>query len=353
MKFRWDVIWAGAKTQIREVSFCRFDISDADKVEVGQLGPYGMHFTVLTVTLNPAVDKMVKVKRLSAGRDHRVTSVFRSAGGKGINVARALTHLGIPTCATGILGGPAGSFIQDMLAQERIQADFLKLSGETRTSLTVLDQSTGRPTRILEPGPNLSRRKQAEFLRQFSDLTKKVRYVILSGRNAHGAPDNFYARLIRLAIDRKRRVILDTSGPAFTKGIAAMPFIIKPNRDEAEAFFNQRLSTLGQLKQALCHFLKLGIRMPIVSLGANGAVASNGRQFLHARAPRIKVCNPVGCGDALVAGFVFGLIKGFPFSRVLQIAVAAGTVNALSDQPGLLKHKQLRRLTVDIPVQLF
>jgi len=310
-----------------------------------------MNFSVLTVTLNPAVDKLVKVKKFLPGQDHRVCAIFRSAGGKGINVARALIHLGVSACATGFIGGPSGFFIRDVLQHEKIPADFLNLSGETRTSLTVLDQSSQQLTRILEPGPILSRRQQREFLLKYSTLAKKVRFVVLSGRNAYGMADNYYAHLIRIASRLKRKVILDTSGPAFVKGVSARPFIIKPNLEEAEYFLARRLSRLADLKKALSLFLKKGISIPIISLGHRGAVASDGSQFLFAQAPKIRACNPVGCGDALVAGFVFCLLKGYPFSRALQTAVAAGTVNALNEHPGLIKQKRVRHFIPEVRIK--
>lgn len=298
-----------------------------------------MNRYVLTVTCNPAIDKTIKIDNFRLGLEHRFRDVYRSAGGKGVNVSQALKKVGIESLATGFLGGKSGEYIKEKLEEEGIQTDFIRIKGETRTSLTIIDKKLKKTTRILEPGPTVNRKDIICFKKKFQSLLKQCFYVVFSGRNIPGASDSFYYDLIKLAEKQRKPAILDTSGKPLLLGIKAKPFLIKPNLKEAEYILGKKLNHVWKLRLAVKELLELGIENVIISMGREGVVASDGRETWFAKPHRRKAINPVGSGDALIGGFLYSKIKGKRFKEAVKIAVAAGTANALSVNPGEFKKK--------------
>lgn len=299
---------------------------------------------ILTVTLNPAIDKTVKIRRFSPGADHRCKDVFFSAGGKGVNVSRALKNLKVSNLATGFIAGPEGKYIKEELDHEGIRHDFVHISGETRTSLTIIDTQANQITRILEHGPVVQRKDILAFKRKFTTLLKGCRYVVLSGRNIPGNSNRIYSDLICLSRKHHTKAILDTSGEPLVLGLKAKPFLVKPNIKEAEFVLGKRLNTLPKLKMALRHFLGLGIQVAIISLGEKGAVAANTDECWLAQPPRKKTVNTVGCGDALIGGFLCSQLQGNHFQDSVRMAVAVGTANSLNMQPGHFTRTKVAQL---------
>jgi len=289
---------------------------------------------ILTVTLNPAIDKTMRIKGFELGKDHRFEEPLLSAGGKGLNVSRALKKLGIKNLATGFLGGPDGEFIQGALCREKIDQDFIAIKCNTRTSLTVIDTATRRSTRLLEPGPKITGRDLRAFKKHYAQLLRRCKAVVLSGRNIPGAGDDIYRVLIGAAHRAGRLAVLDTSGLPLKEGIKACPDVIKPNLAEAEFLLGEKLRTQVQLKKAVKALLKKGCRTVVISLGRKGAIAADEKDCYLAKVPVIKKINTVGCGDTMIAGFLAGYAKGQGLARSLSLAVAAGTANALTITPG-------------------
>lgn len=305
---------------------------------------------ILTVTPNPAIDKAADVDHFVPGKNHRVTNVHCSAGGKGINVSRALKRLRVSTIASGFLGGPEGEFIEAALKKERIHHRFVPIEGETRTSLAVIDKRNGKITRILEEGPAVKQKDLAAFRKEFNALLQNCAFVVLSGRNIPGAGDRFYYELIRAAGRRHKRVVLDTSGAPLLKSLVAKPFLVKPNLSEAREILKKTLSGRAALKRGLNHFLQAGAGNVIISAGDKGAAASDGENYWLAVPPKVKVVNTVGCGDALIAGVLSVLVKGGRFAEAVRFGVAAGTANAMSIRPGHFTQRQVLDLAGRVDV---
>jgi len=306
---------------------------------------------VLTVTLNPAVDQTVHLPHFRAGETHRYQRAHRSAGGKGINVARTLRGLGVDCRATGFLGGSNGEYIRRRLREEKISGQFVPIKQDTRVSWTVIDEKTGRATRLLEDGPLISSRERADFQRVFRRLLVKSGPVVLSGRSVPGVGEGFYAALVRLCRRAGKQAVLDTSGEPLIRALAEKPFMIKPNREEAESLLKRRLATPRAVQRAARDLLARGPEVVIVSLGSEGAVAAMKEQSLVVRPPGIRSVSTVGCGDALIGGFLAALHKGQSFDEAVRWAVAAGTVNALHLQPGRITRKQLREILPQVKVE--
>ncbi len=304
-----------------------------------------MNGHVLTVTLNPAVDKIIKISNFSLGEeDQRATGIILSAAGKGINVARALKNLGTKSVATGFLAGSTGNYIQEALRKENLQSAFLDVAGETRINLTIINSTTKQTTRLLEPGPKILLKDITRFKKQYQKLLKRCRWVIFSGSIAPGLPPNIYSILVTLAKRKGIKTTLDTSGQPFQLGLLAKPFMIKPNLEEAGGIVGYPLTSMAKIKKAMSYFHQRGVSLVVISMAAKGAVASDGKEILHAVGPQLQYTSNVGCGDSSVAGFVDAWGRLGNLKEAISWAVSCGTADLLTLQPGSFQKKIVRRV---------
>lgn len=195
---------------------------------------------ILTVTLNPAVDKTYTVGTLMLGQVNRMQTVTNIAGGKGINVAKILRQYGYEVMTAGFLGGYTGQFIESCMQKLQAQCCFTKVAGETRSSINVVAED-GYVTEILEPGPVISQQELSVFAEDYRKAVQECELVVISGSVAKGLPADIYAQLVDIAKQAGKRTILDTSGDALRYGIEALPYMIKPNQKELEYLTGYRL----------------------------------------------------------------------------------------------------------------
>ncbi len=308
---------------------------------------------ILTVTLNPAIDQMVLVPHFVVGKDNRALRVTSTAGGKGLNVARTLKGLGAQTVATGFAGGATGQNLLRELLLEGIEHNFVFIQGETRVNLTVGDQKTKKQTRLLEPGPVVDKTDLASFWRKFQRLAEKSQWIVVSGRGIQGAPKDFYGELTQTGQKAGGKVFVDTSGKDFQAALKGKPFLVKPNKNEAEVFLKSKLSSRKDIKTALKKLLNRGAQNVIISLGRRGAAGTDGKVFCFATVPPVKVVNPVGCGDALLAGCVYAFSQQSRFKDVLAFGAACGTASALTAVPGHIEGARLGGILQQVIVKDF
>jgi tagatose 6-phosphate kinase len=283
--------------------------------------------TILTVTLNAAIDKRYDVPVVELGRVQRIARVVATAGGKGLNVSRAAVLCGQRVVATGFVGGFAGEFVTSQVAAMGVRGEFVRVDGETRTCINLIDDA-GVSTEFLEPGVSVGASDLAEFADRFAALVREVDVVTLSGSAPLGCPDDVYVPLIRSAVAAGRPVILDTSGALLAAGIVASPTVVKPNREELSALVGGRVDDVTSVVRAGRSLCDQGVGWVVVSLGADGAVAVGSDGAVLVRAPRVSVSNPVGCGDVLVAGLAAGLAAGLDVPSALPEAVRVATASA-------------------------
>lgn len=304
---------------------------------------------ILTVTLNPTVDKTYHIPKLLPGEVIRVKGIAITAGGKGINVAKVAKLLGNDVTATGFLGGNTGDYINSFLINAGISSDFIQLNVETRTCVTVNDIECGEQTVLLEPGANVNQEKQHEFIQHYTDLLAKSDAVVLGGSLPEGIDkQTFYPQLIAIAKRAGKPVVLDTSGETLKAGIDANPTIIKPNREELSAYLGRTIETIDEVIVAAKELNNKGVDIVIVSLGKDGAVFAMKNEVYRGTTPPIKVANTVGCGDSLVAGFLTGLIKKMPIEETIKLAMAVSTANALSIEIGCFLQSDLDDLLTKV-----
>jgi 1-phosphofructokinase len=288
---------------------------------------------VLTVTLNPALDRTMIVPGFREGAINRAQEIYYTPGGKGINVSRILRQLGTSSLVFALAAGRIGLLLLDLLRQESLEIDFMFLErGETRINTTILDPESGIETKINELGPWVDQNAVEEVIRRLATLLRPGLWVVLSGSLPPGAPEDLYARLIERIHEQNGTVALDTSGPPLALGLEARPHLIKPNRVEAEGLLGhatQNVHDGGIAAQQLAR--KWGCQV-LLSLDRDGAVWTDGCEIWWARVPRVQIRQSVGAGDALLGAFLHFSLQGFPPPEALRFAAALATAVTISGE---------------------
>jgi tagatose 6-phosphate kinase len=305
---------------------------------------------ILTVTPNPCVDKTVFIDTLEVGAFMRSSRYTCIPGGKGTNVSRAVHAMGRPTRAFVVVGGHTGAHVVDMIEHDdRVECVPCWVQSPTRTITTVLEEAVHRQTAFFEPGSQVTPDEGEAIVERFLLSLEGVRLVTFNGTVSDRSIQHLYARLITAAKARGLITILDSHGPEFAQGVESGPYMVKPNVAETEEWLGCRLDTDDAKWQAIERFHQKGVELVVLSLGKHGALVSRGGMRLHAVPPVIEEINPVGSGDALVAGFAIGLTEDMPLEAMASLGVAMGAANAMSwdighltraDVEGLLPHVQ-------------
>jgi 1-phosphofructokinase family hexose kinase len=306
--------------------------------------------TLLCVTPNVAVDRTLNVPGFTAGGVWRALDVHTAAGGKGLNVARAVLRLGRRVRCTGPLGGAAGRRVAKLAEAEGLPARWTRVGGETRTSVIVVG-SGGTATVINEPGPAISDAEWARFVVDVADEATKCAAVCISGSMPSGYPRGGLARLIGAAAAAGRPVWVDSSGAALEEAIASPPTGIKINGEEAETLLGRPVRDLTEALAAAQEIVRRGPEAVSITIGAGGAVLVSSAGEWHATPPSILPANPVGSGDCFLAGLVASLSEGRAAAEALRLATACGAANALTMRPADIEARQVQRLALEVVVQ--
>lgn len=314
---------------------------------------------ILTVTLNPSLDEWLHLPVLRLGVLNRATDFHRYPGGKGINVSRVVRELGGPTVAYAFAGGADGQMLEQLLRRLKVPSRFVPVAGTTRNNYKIRTQRPPVLTEINAVGPRISAAELGRMRRRVLAHDPAPRCVVLSGSLPPGVPLVTYRQWI-LALRRRRvPVLLDTSGEALRQGLAARPWAIKPNRQEAEELLGRRIRVLDDVERAATDLLARGPQVVILSLGAEGALMActqrgDSRPALWlARTPAVATDSGVGAGDSLVAGFLTGWVRRRSLPEAFRLGAACGTAAVTTpgtelchraDVRRLLPHVQLRRV---------
>lgn len=321
---------------------------------------------ILTVTLNPAIDRLVESTGFKAGKDNRTAKGVSFAGGKGINVSRALKCLGVKSVTAGFAGGANGQNLLRDLLLEGLEHNFVFTQGETRVNLTIRDPKNGQITRVIDSGPAIDKKDLSSFRDKFQRLAAKSGWTVLSGRGIAGTPKDFYKELTRTAKENSW-VIVDTSGDDLAAALKGRPCVVRINLEEAQTLLKKKLASAGEQRAGLKKILALGAEHVVISLGKDGAIASDGKVFYEAKGPVIKdvgrrldgagtrshIACSLGCGDAMTAGFIYGFRPAEDFLEGLVAGIAAGTASCLSEKPGALRRADFERIISKVRVKVF
>ncbi len=309
---------------------------------------------ILTVTLNAAIDRTVAVPNFRLGQRHRAVEARTVAGGKGVNVARALKQLGRPVIATGLAGGATGSRILERLTEEAILHDFTQIEGESRTNLAVIDPTSGEQTEINERGPEVTREEVDAFVDKLLYLAQGTSICVLAGSIPPGADMGVYGRLVTELRELGVTCVLDTDGEPMRAGLRAEPSVVAPNVAEAEEAVGHEFNDPDDFAMGLGGLLEMGAGEAIIT-SPTGCVAIVGqgseRRPYEARIEPLEPVAAVGSGDAFLAGYVAARYEGQPARDCLAYGVACGAESTQHFGAGSLDRAEVKRLLGRVEVR--
>ena len=309
---------------------------------------------IVTVTLNAAVDRTLTVPNFQPGHRHRASGSLTSAGGKGVNVARALKNLEAPVIATGFAGGRAGDRIIEELAAEAILNDFVRIADESRTSTAVVDPTAGRLSEIYEWGPRIRPEELDVLLDKLRYLSRVASFVVFSGSLPRDVADDFYAEAIRDLNRRGVHCVLDCEGEPLRIGVEAEPFVVSPNQREAESLVGQEFSEEEDFVMALDVIADSGARNVLITEETSCfALFREDRQVRRFRASvaRMDPIASVGAGDVLLAGFLATRFNGGSLDEALRIGVGAAAASVLELGAGRFDPREASRLAASVELE--
>lgn len=307
---------------------------------------------IITVTLNAAIDNTLAVPHFRLGSRHRAVEKNAAAGGKGINVARALKCLGQPVISTGFAGGATGTRIIEYLTAESVLNDFVRIGDESRTSTVVIDPTTGEQTEINEHGPVVTEAERDLFREKLLYLARGADICVFAGSVPRGIPSDFYAEMIAELRKQNVTTMLDAEGDVMSLALRAEPDLVSPNVIEAEEIVGREFGDAEDLAAAPAELCAMGARNAIVT-DENGCWAVFGGDSdvtMHVRAPVLEPITTVGSGDALLAGFVTARYIGLDDDAALRYAVACGAESTQHFGAGTLEPAAVDQLLDKVEV---
>lgn len=291
-----------------------------------------MRKKIVTLTLNPVIDKSVSVAGISPNTKLRCSSPTYDAGGGGINVSRALKKLGMESLCMYLAGGPTGEHLHQILDKTGIDQLVVPIKGWTRDNLAVTDTTTNLQYRFGVPGPQVVKEEWETLLIELEKNLEEGDYLVASGKLPPGMPDDFYVLVAEIAKSKKVRFILDTSGAALIKATKSKVFMLKPNLGELSTLCGVTSISAMELEPLAKKFLEEhDCEILVVSLGPKGALLATKDLIEHIPAPTVLQKSTIGAGDSMVAGMVVSLLKGKTYSEMVKYGVACGTAATMHE----------------------
>ena len=309
---------------------------------------------ILTVTLNAAIDRTVAVPNFQLGHRHRAVESRTFAGGKGVNVARALKLLGRPVIATGLAGGATGTRILEGLAEESILNDFTRIEGESRTNLAVVDPTSGEQTEINERGPEVRAEEMDRFIETLLYLAQGANLCVLAGSVPPAVDPAVYARLIGELRRLDVPAVLDTEGEPMRLGLRAEPAVVAPNVSEAEEAVGHEFNDADDVALGLAGLLEMGAREAVITreAGCVAIVVDDGaRRRYEVEIEPLEPVSAVGSGDCFLAGYVAARYEGGTPAECLAHGVACGAESTQHFGAGSLDPRAVERLLPRVEVR--
>lgn len=299
------------------------------RLKDSRMTPNAPFFDVVTVTLNPAIDRTVSVSGFKAGAVNRAEPISETAGGKGVNVAAALADEGLRVAASGFLGEANTELFETFFDSKQISDHFVRVKGETRVGIKIVDPMLHQTTDLNFPGLKPAASNIEVLVNQVQKLDAP--WFVLAGSLPPGVDPGIYRDLVKKIKARGRKVLVDTSGEPLRQVIEAAPTIIKPNLHELEMLCGEPLKNEAAIIDAAKSLVVRGIELVAISMGENGACFVTANEVVMARPPEMEVDSTVGAGDAMVAGIVAAQIRGLSLEECARLgtsfAIAALTRN--------------------------
>ncbi len=282
---------------------------------------------IVTVTLNPAIDRTISVPTFKYGAVNRAVSTRIDAGGKGINVSKALKELGTKSVATGLIAGKNGRFIKDSLSGLCISTDFVDVVGDTRVNIKIVSDG-GVHTDINESGFDVLPHDFDRLIKRVRSYCRHGNIIVISGSAPANLSLDSYEKLCKTVLDHEGvKLIVDADGTHLRTALSARPDFIKPNVAELSGVLGREVKTLEEIRDGARELIAEGAKNVAVSMGGDGALFVNARQALYVQTPQIEVRGPVGAGDVMVAGIAQSLESGNDFESLARYSVAAAAAS--------------------------
>ena len=299
---------------------------------------------IYTLTLNPALDKQYLIKQIEFNDVLRTDAVQVDFGGKGFNVSRMLKALGSESVALGFVGGKTGEVLTNGLHHLGIATDFVQVHEETRTNISIVPEDHSKYVKVNEPGPMIRNDEINSLVAKIASLAKHGDWWVLAGSIPRGVGTDIYARLISLIQAHGANVILDASGGPLLHGCKVNAFLTKPNDIEAEKLTGLTVQSVEEAIVASGKIIEMGIQNVVISMGKTGAVWVADEAAWLVNSPEIEERNPIGAGDSLVGGLVWGLSNQLSYAETLRWGVACGAAAASMDGTAMGDRTLVERL---------
>ena len=301
--------------------------------------------TIVTMTMNPAIDKSSSVAHVAAERKLYCKPPRFEPGGGGVNVCRAIKKLGGESILLYPAGGLTGERLKELLNREGLNHRPFPIEGSIRESLVILEESTGQQYRFGMPGPKLKKNEWEQFLQELAAMEPVLDYVVASGSFPPGVPPDFYAQVARAGKKRGAKTIIDVSGKALDQALQEGVYLIKPNVREFRELVGEDIKEESEIKAEAQKMVKSGrCEVLVISLGAAGALMVSQEFTEHILPPTVPIVSKVGAGDSMVAGIVLSLASGKPLRESVLFGVAAGTAAVMTPGTELCRREDVERL---------
>jgi len=294
---------------------------------------------ILTITLNPAIDKILILNNFELHKLHRLESKEMSMitpGGKGVNIAHTLKTLGNEVIASGFAGGHAGHMLCDAIREIGITTNFIFTNGSTRTNTSILDKQNETLTEINDFGQEIPSDDIEFFIENYIKLLHRIELVVIAGSLPRGVPLEIYTKLIELAHEHKKKVFIHTQSDYTDEIIKASPFLINPDMRSNHELFGKPVDGIPQFLEAGRHILAhtSNTEFVVFTHRIENVVAVTREKSYIIRPKKLKIVNMLGYADAYMSGFIHAYVQNLPTPSVLQYASAAG----LTDVEDLYKE---------------
>lgn len=299
---------------------------------------------IITVTLNPAIDKTILLNDFEIDKVNRVDSFRVDVGGKGINVSKVLRELNTESLALGFVGGRNGEYIEKFLDKSKIDHDFVKTEVETRINIKVVDIKLNTNTDINEKGARISIENFKEFEKRIERYANEENIFVFAGSIPEGLDKNIYRNLIEIVNKNGGKVILDAEGELFTEGLKGQPMIVKPNNFELEKIIGKKLDSVDEIIKGAKALLDYGVEKVVVSLGGEGALFITKDYVKRAFGLKVKVSSTVGAGDSMVAALAYAEEKRLLVDETINLMIATSAANVMTDGTQAAKIEDIEKL---------
>ncbi len=300
---------------------------------------------IVTVTMNPSLDKSTSVEKMVAEKKLRCEELLVEAGGGGLNVSKALKELGVESCAVFPAGGNNGQMVIDELNRHEVRSNHITIGHETRENISILETSTNQQYRFVMPGAPLSQKEADQCLQVIKKLNPRPTILVGSGSLPPEFPEDFYEQLGQVAKEFNAKYIVDTSGDPLRLALKSGVFLLKPNVAELARLVDKDTLEMQEVQSAAVQLIRdFGCQVIVVSLGASGALAVTAKGYEYVIAPTVKKMTTVGAGDSAVAGMIYMMAKGKGLAEMVRFGVACGTAATMNPGTHLFRKEDAWRL---------